>query len=330
MEIIAGENPADPTTWQWTNADTMFVSLVKEAHKRNMRIILDFSWNHTGRQFWAWKDLVKNQQNSPYADWYEVNRFDDPATTANEFDYSGWVGTKALPEWKKVGVVKGEEGKPFEGTLHPGVKDHIFQVTKRWMDPNNDGDFSDGIDGMRLDVADKVPSGFWRAFRQFVRSINPEFYLVGENWWKNWPDTLMDPAPWVQGDIFDAVMHYQWYKPTRGYFIGGVDSLSKQAWQDSMIRIFGAYRPETARAMMNVAGTHDSPRMATSLKNKNKYKYHCKPPEDPTYRTDYPLDDVWALVKLFQVHQFTFVGSPHIFNGDELGMWGADDPDNRK
>ena len=71
---------------------------------------------------------------------------------------------------------------------------------------------------MRLDVAEHVPLGFWRDFRKHVRSLNPDFYLVGENWWTSWPDTLMDPKPWVKGDVFDAVMHYQWYKPARAYF----------------------------------------------------------------------------------------------------------------
>jgi cyclomaltodextrinase len=329
-KTIQAENPADTATWQWTTADTLFIHLLKEAHRRNLKVILDFSWNHTGRSFWAFQDVLKNQEASAYKDWYEIKQFDDPKTPENEFTYDGWVGIQALPAWKKINTGPKKAGKPFEGDLAPGVKSHIYAVTRRWMDPNGDGDFVDGIDGMSLDVAEHVPIGFWRDFRKYVRNINPEFYLVGENWWENWPDKLMDPSPWVNGDVFDAVMHYQWYKPTRGYFIGGPDALSKSEWQGAMKDLFGRYQEPTARAMMNVASSHDTPRLATSLNNKTKYKYKCKPFENPSYRTDYPLDDHWMLVKLFLLHQFTFVGSPHLFNGEELGMWGADDPDNRK
>ena len=81
----------------------------------------------------------------------------------------------------------GRAGKthgPIEGNLVPGVRDHVFNVTRRWLDPDGDGDPSDGVDGFRLDVAEMVPLGFWRDYRRFVRSINPEAYLVGEVWWR--------------------------------------------------------------------------------------------------------------------------------------------------
>ena len=73
-EIIASENPSDPATWKWTSADKLFLKLVDELHKRNMRIILDFSWNHTGVRFWAMRDLIKNQENSKFRDWYDVKQ----------------------------------------------------------------------------------------------------------------------------------------------------------------------------------------------------------------------------------------------------------------
>ena len=64
------------------------------------------------------------------------------------------------------------------------------------------------MDGFRLDVAEIVPLDFWREYRRVVREINPEAYLVGEVWWEKWPDTMFDTAPWLQGDVFDAVMNY--------------------------------------------------------------------------------------------------------------------------
>jgi len=93
-------------------------------------------------------------------------------------------------------------------------------VTRRWLDPDGDGDPSDGVDGFRLDVAEMVPLGFWREYRSFVRAIHPEAYLVGEVWWEQWPETMYDPAPGLQGDVFDAVMNYRWYMPTRSFFAG--------------------------------------------------------------------------------------------------------------
>ncbi|MEO8634207.1 MAG: alpha-amylase family glycosyl hydrolase [Gemmatimonadales bacterium] len=72
---IAAESPADPSTWKWTAADSLFLALVREVHRRGMHIIIDYSWNHTGTSFWAWKDLLANQRRSRFAEWYEVERF---------------------------------------------------------------------------------------------------------------------------------------------------------------------------------------------------------------------------------------------------------------
>ncbi len=213
---IAAEDPTDPATWRWTAADSLFLALVREVHRRGMRIIMDYSWNHTGITFWAWRDVVARQRASRFADWYAIDRFDDPATPdTNEFRYRGWVGVPWLPEWKKVGRPPGETHGPIDGNLVPGVRRLVFDVTRRWLDPDGDGDPRDGVDGFRLDVAEMVPLGFWRDYRRFVRSINPDAYLVGEVWWKAWPDSIWDPAPWLQGDVFDAVMNYRWYMPTR-------------------------------------------------------------------------------------------------------------------
>ncbi|HUM46797.1 MAG TPA: alpha-amylase family glycosyl hydrolase, partial [Chitinophagales bacterium] len=203
-KIIAGENPTDPSTWKWTAADKLFLKLVAEVHRRNMKIIMDYSWNHTGTLFWAWQDVLKNQQKSVYKDWYEIKSFDDPATAQNEFSYSGWAGTTSLVEWKKVNITTPKKGgHPYEGDLDAGVKKHIFDVTERWLTP--DGDVKRGIDGYRLDVADQVGLSFWRDFRKFVRGVNPDAYLVGEIWWEEWPDKLMNPVPYTSGGVLMPV-----------------------------------------------------------------------------------------------------------------------------
>ena len=328
---MAAEDPANPASWRWTAADSLFLALVREVHRRGMHIIMDYSWNHTGTTFWAWRDVLAHQRQSRFADWYEIERFDDPGTPdTNEFAYRGWAGVPWLPEWKKIGRPAGQTHGAIEGNLVPGVRDHVFSVTRRWLDPNGDGDHSDGVDGFRLDVADVVPLGFWRDYRRFVRSINPEAYLVGEVWWKAWPDSLYDPAPWLQGDVFDAVMNYRWYTPTRGFFAGAPPLLTASRYAASLDSLTIGIGPAPLKAMMNLTASHDTPRFSTSVYNPSRYKYHNGPREDPGYRIDRPDDRTRRIQQLILVQQFTYIGAPHIWNGDEVGMWGADDPDERK
>jgi cyclomaltodextrinase / maltogenic alpha-amylase / neopullulanase len=323
------EDPSDPKTWGWTAADSQFLALVKEVHRRGMRIIMDYSWNHTGISFWAWRDVLEKQQQSKYADWYEVERFDDPATSdTNEFRYRGWVGVPWLPEWKKLGRPPGKTHGAIEGNLPEGVRQHAFAVTRRWMDPNGDGNPEDGVDGFRLDVAEMVPLGFWRDYRRFVRGINPEAYLVGEIWWEQWPDKIYDAAPWANDSVFDAVMNYRWFEPTRDLFMGaGLTTTQYATALDSITR--GITRPHQ-QAMMNLTASHDTPRFGTSIYNPGRFKYHNRPTEDSTYRIDRPDERTRSLQRLVLAQQFTWTGAPHIWNGDEVGMWGADDPDERK
>ncbi|MBK8700380.1 MAG: glycoside hydrolase family 13 protein [Saprospiraceae bacterium] len=330
IALLKAEDPGKPESWVWTNADKMFTELIKKFHEAGIRVILDFSWNHTGTQFWAFKDVRSKGKQSLYADWYEVKSYDDPNTQENEFEYDGWVGVKSMPEIKKLKSSEKQPGRPYEGNLPDAVKAHIFAVCQKWMDPNGDGNPEDGIDGMRLDVAEHVPLGFWRDLRQFTRKINPEFYLIGENWWTKWPDELMDPEPWVKGDIFDAVMHYQWYKPVRAYINQGEDRIDLSGLYDALDSIYSKYRPSTRHAMMNLISSHDSERALSGMFNHNKYKYHSKPLEDQYYKTGKPDKLAYQKLEVLLLHQFTFCGAPHIWNGDEMGMWGADDPDNRK
>ncbi len=328
---MAAEDPTDPATWGWTAADSLFLALVREVHRRGMRIILDYSWNHTGISFWAWRDVLEHQRASRFADWYEIERFDDPATAdTNEFRYRGWVGVPWLPEWKKVGRPEGKTHGAIEGNLVPGVRDLVFAVTRRWLDPNGDGDPSDGVDGFRLDVAEMVPLGFWRDYRRFVRSINPEAYLVGEVWWEAWPDRMYDPAPWLQGDVFDAVMHYRWFAPARRFFAGAPPALTASGYAATLDSLGMGIAPAHQKVMMNLTASHDTPRFGTSLYNSGRYKYQVNPRENAGYRIDRPDDRTRRLQRLILVQQFTWIGAPHVWNGDEVGMWGADDPDDRK
>lgn len=329
LRIIASENPYDPETWQWTSADRLFLSLVEELRKRNIRVILDFSWNHTGTMFHAWLDLLKNQQYSQFKNWFTIEQWDNPSTPENEFKYEGWLGNAYMPEIKKVDVVYPKYiGRAYEGNIHPDPKAHIFAVTSRWLAP--DGDLSKGVDGFRLDVADHIGLGFWREWRTYVRSINPEAYLVGEIWWEQWPETMMDPVPYLQGDVFDAVMYYQVYRPARYFFAKTDFSIDAKQLRDSLLYHWGRISPEHLQAMMNVSSSHDAPRLLTDFYNSNKYKYHANTHENAAYKTGKPDAETYKRVQLYLMHLFTIPGAPQIWNGEEMGMWGADDPHCRK
>ena len=328
--IASQEIPDDPSTWQWTSADSLFLKLVDALHKRGIRVIMDYSWNHTGHTFWALKDVREKGAESKFVDWYNILAFDDRSTPQDEFAYEGWSGVKSLPVFKKD-IVGEDEVFPFEGNLHSqSLKQHIYHVSRRWLDPNGDGDPSDGVDGYRLDVAAEVPMGFWVDYRKQIRAINPEAVLIGEIWWQTWPDQLMDPRPFLQGDMFDAIMNYRWYKIARGFFAQAEPILNATELVSEFKKINQDIGNDNLLAMMNLGASHDAPRTSTSLFNKGKYKYKVKPSDNPNYKIHKPDERSLAEQKMLLINQFTFPGAPHIWYGDEVGMWGGDDPDCRK
>lgn len=331
--LMESEVHDDPSTWQFTSADKMFLQVIEELHKRDIRVILDYSWNHTGHRFWAWLDLVENQEASKYKDWYWIKSFDNPETEENEFDYRGWFGVKDLPEIRETNYMDHVEKVIIDtvGDVYAqDVKDHIFNITRRWLDPNGDGDPSDGVDGYRLDVAAEMPFGFWKEFRTVVREVNPDAYLLGEVWWEQWPDKLMNPEPFLQGDVFDSPMNYRWYRAARLFFNASPHPLKVSDFVDSLKNQRANIRDQNDYAMMNLNASHDSPRVLTSLYNKNKYKFNSHPDEQDSYKINKPDEATYETLKLLLAHQYTYIGSPHIWAGDEMGMWGADDPSGRK
>jgi cyclomaltodextrinase len=117
---------------------------------------------------------------------------------------------------------------------------------------------ANGVDGFRLDVADHIGLGFWRDYRKMVRSTQPEAYLVGEIWWEQWPDRLMNPVPYTHGDVFDAVMFYQVYRPARYFFAKTDFEIDAPAFRDSLQFQWSRLAKENRYAMMNVSSSHDT------------------------------------------------------------------------
>jgi len=330
--LMAAEVHDDPSTWKWTSADKLFLQVVKEFHKRGIRVIMDYSWNHTGKDFWALNDVRLNGKKSKFADWYNILHFGDTTLKGKELKYEGWGGNNPyMPVFKKDIIPPDDKIMPFEGNFHSeSLKQHIFNVTKRWLDPDGNGNVSDGVDGFRLDVAGEIPMGFWREYRKVVRSVNPEAYLIGEIWWLDWPDKLVGPQVFLEGDQFDAIMNYAWYRMARGFFGQAVPVLTPTGFVREINRINRNISNDNLMAMMNVPSTHDTPRLSTSLFNKTMDKYQAKPSDNPDYKINKPDERTRQEQIMLLIHQFTFIGAPQIWNGEEVGMWGADDPDCRK
>ena len=326
----AGETD-DPKTWTWTAADRYFVDVfLRAVHKHGMRVILDGVWNHTGREFWAFEDIQKKGKASACADWYKAT-FDENGKLAG---WSGWDHQKNgyLPEFRQVrGASAGRDWDQSveKGDLAPGPKEHIYAITRRWMDPNGDGDPSDGIDGWRLDVVPWVGAEFWRSWRQQVKAINPEAILVCEVW--------EDADRYMQGDEFDTQMHYPFAFPTLDW-LGNKTGKGEAFGAANLAAALGPAfdnPPQTNLIHQNLFASHDTDRYASMLFNPGR-EYdrdnNVQNGDDVKhgYKPGKPDEHAFKLSLVGVAIQATYLGSPMVYYGDEVGMWGADDPTCRK
>ncbi|MBS1725823.1 MAG: alpha-glucosidase C-terminal domain-containing protein [Armatimonadetes bacterium] len=252
-----------------TNAE--FKKLTSDLKRNGISTILDFAFNHTSPGTKMFQDLIKNGANSPYKNWYFPKSF--PIKVGENPNYEAWYGFPSMPKLN---------------TVNPATRDYLLSVCKYWIQDV-------GIRGMRLDVANEVDMNFWRVMRPYVKSLNPTEWIVGEIWG--------DGNPWLQGDQFDSVMNYQFRDAAIRFVAKGSEDAAQFA--ASLMRVHKSYPPQVSRNMMNLLGSHDTPRFLTE----------CGGDRD--------------LAKLGAAIQFTWIGEPSIYYGDELGMEGGKDPDNR-
>lgn len=310
----------DLKSWQMTAADRLFLKLIDEVHRRGMRIIIDGVFNHTGRDFPAFRDILERQADSPYKDWFVISSFDDPETPANEFRYRGWYGHASLPEFADNAA--GDD-------LNEEPKQYVYEISRRWMDPNGDGDPSDGIDGWRLDVAQDVPVKFWNEWNIYVRTINPEAYTVAEVW--------DDSSSLLEEGNFSAAMNYYGFAfPVKGYLVDG------QLPASDFARALDSRRERHTRphayALQNLIDSHDTPRVASLIVNPARQNYanpercdydvneYYSPWRSRTFRVTKPTDEDRQIQRMEALFQMAYVGPPMIYYGTEAGMWGGDDP----
>ena len=326
LELL--KNPStDPASWTWSAADQLFLELVKKAHEKGMRVILDGVFNHTSTGFFAFEDIREKQKNSKYRDWYTILAWDDPSSNdRKKFDWAGWDGHKSLPEFSEVTDDQGRK------TLHPEVKAYLFAITRRWMDPNGDGDPSDGIDGWRLDVAEKVGDGFWQEWNDLVKSINPHAYTTAEIW--------VDAADYLERTKFDAAMNYHAFAiPVKGGLIDG--TLPVREFVRTIEDRRAKYSDAQYARMMNLFDSHDTDRFPSMIVNRDRTYYAggdtfaydasiWAGSTDKPYLVRKPDESDRKLQRMIVLFQVFYPGSPYVYYGTEAGMWGADDPDNRK
>jgi len=320
-KIWDSEDHNDPSTWQWTSADKLFLELIKEVHDRDMKIIIDGVFNHVGIPFWAFQDVIQKGEKSEFKDWFDIISFDDPSTPENEFDYHGWYGIKDLAELKEN----------ENGLIHP-IKEHIQAVVKRWMDPNQDGDPSDGIDGWRLDVAEMVHKNFWKDFRKWVIDVNPNAYLTGEVWWEDYSNNQMFNAePWLKGDMFNSVMNYKFGDAAFKFFIDKKNQISASKFDRLLHSVIKDYGYNNVLHLQNMVDSHDTERLATAVLNPDRWIDHNGGTwNNWEFNIQKPSVSDRLIQKTIITLQFIYPGAPFIYYGDEAGMWGGDDPDCRK
>jgi len=319
--LWATENPVDPATWKWSQSDRLFLRLVQECHRRQMKVVLDGIFDHVGWTFWAFRDVRARGAQSRYAGWFVVRRFDDVQTPGDELDYAGLWGARELPELRREGA-----------GLAAGPRDHIRAVLKRWGDPNGDGDPSDGVDGWRILSADRVPHGFLRELRRAVLSLNPEAYLVGDLSFEDFEaGRFWNPAPWLRGDEFDAVTHHRWADAAKSFFVDRKTAIPTSEFDARLAALRADLFPQTTLALLNLLDGPNTDRIASRVLNPDRpWDHLSSPKDDPGYDVAAPRPDEARRQKLLATFQFAYPGLPIVYYGDEVGMWGADDPDCRK
>ena len=281
-----------------------FRTLCREAHARDIRIILDGVFNHTGSNsryfnaegFYPEPGAAQSTE-SPYFSWYSFH----PWPT----DYDAWWGVHTLPAVN--------EEQPDYRRFIISDKD---SVVRHWL--------RDGADGWRLDVADELPDDFIAAIRDAIQAEKPNGYLLGEVWEDGSNKIAYSRRRrYLLGRETHGLMNYP-FRTALLAWLGGGDAA---AFRDDMETIRENYPPAAFYGAMNFLGTHDTPRILTLLGVE-------RTTEDKGQRAAYRLSPAELArgqkkLRLAAMLLYSFPGSPTLYYGDEAGMQGFEDPLNR-
>lgn len=216
-----------------------FAFFVQKCHEKGISVVVDAVFNHTGRDFFAFKDIQQNGENSIYKNWYKNLNFNYRSPYGDNFTYDGWAGCMDLI---KLDVD------------NPDVQKHLFGAIEKWV-----RDFH--IDGLRLDAADVLSVGFRKALHDFCNQLNPEIWLMGEV-------VHGDYNQWVNPDQLDSVTNYQLYKGMWSSFNSA--NMFEVAW--SLNEQFGNSGKYKNMILYNFLDNHDVNRIA-SVVNKPQYLF---------------------------------------------------------
>jgi neopullulanase len=270
--------------------DAAFDTFLAAAHRRGIRVVLDGVFNHASRGFFPFNHILENGAQSPYVNWFTIYDYPLHAYDGANPNYACWMN---LPELPKL------------NTTNPEVRAYIFSIARYWLEK--------GIDGWRLDVPFEIDDdAFWKEFRQVVKGVNPNAYIVGE--------IPFDARRWLAGDQFDAVMNYLFTYACWNFFAGETyDEAMVGQWRhhhefspdtaifaQTMETLLSQYPPEISAVQLNLLDSHDTARFL-NIASGNK--------------------DALRLATLFQM---TYPGAPCVYYGNEIGLTGGHDPDNRR
>lgn len=300
-------------------SNDLFAKLVDEAHKRGIKVIIDGVFNHCG-SFNKWLDrerIYENSEgyekgayvdrNSPYHDFFQFHEDRWPYN----YTYDGWWGHDTLPKLN------------YEGSER--LKDYILRVAKKWVSPPYN------VDGWRLDVAADLGHSpeynhkFWKEFRHAVKQANPNAIIIAEHYG--------DPSSWLSGDEWDTIMNYDAFMEPVTWFLTGMQKHSDDYRQDMLGNadaFEGAMSNEKPKMMgpsrytsMNELSNHDHSRFLT------RTNHVVGRVQDRGYEAAENGVNK-AVMREGVVIQMTWMGAPTIYYGDEAGVCGFTDPDNRR
>ena len=301
-------------------SNELFIKVVEEAHRRGMKVILDGVFNHSG-SFNKWMDKERIYENaegyekgayisedSPYRDYY---KFHDAKGWPCNNTYDGWWGHDTLPKLNYE-----ESQKLF---------DYVMYIAGKWVSPPYN------VDGWRLDVAadlgysQEFNHRFWREFRRTVKEANPNAIILAEHYGNT--------RDWLQGDEWDTVMNYDAFMEPVTWFLTGMEKHSDDYREDLLGNaesFWGAMQHHTAsfsmpswQVAMNELSNHDHSRFLTRTNHKVG-RTGTMGPEAANQGVNQ------AVFREAVVMQMTWMGAPTIYYGDEAGLCGFTDPDNRR
>ena len=301
-------------------SDALFAKVVAEAHKRGMKVIIDGVFNHCG-SFNKWLDRERIYENangyekgayvskdSPYNNYFH---FYDGEKWPYNPTYDGWWGHDTLPKLN------------YEASKE--LTDYILYIGKKWVSPPFN------VDGWRLDVAadlghtPEYNHNFWKQFRKAVKEANPNAIILAEHYG--------DPKSWLRGDEWDTVMNYDAFMEPLTWFLTGMQKHSDDYREDllgnadcffqAMTHHGSSFTNGALQVAMNELSNHDHSRFLTRT-NRRVGRTNTLGPEAANEGIDKSVMREAVLV------QMTWTGAPTIYYGDEAGVCGFTDPDNRR